>query len=95
MDNNNKLWDELVKAVGEKQASVILDIFAATDNEGPPTGPSLTPRQRTVLNYLRSGKPITSQRRLAEACGMDHPQKLVAAIAGLTMKGYLVPKKDE
>jgi len=52
----------------------------------------LTEQQQSVYDYLVSGKPIVSQRQLAKDCGLDHPQKVVAILAALTLKGFLIPR---
>lgn len=54
----------------------------------------LTDAQRAVLEAFKTlphttdGVPAFTQRELAEAAGLDHPQKAVAAVMGLVMKGY-------
>ncbi len=62
----------------------------------------LTPPQKAVLDalssddlaYFADGTPAFSQRELSETAGLDHPQKAVAAVMGLFMKGYLVANPE-
>lgn len=55
------------------------------------TTKELTPKQQQVYDYLVSGKPVLTQRQVAEACGLDHPTKFSAIAAALVIKGFLQP----
>lgn len=89
-EKKETLWDELVTATGsEEQALKVSKVLDKRKNL------QLTPTQQLVLDYIGSGKPLSSLRQVAAECGIGHPQTLVAVLAGLTMKGYLVPKASE
>lgn len=83
-------YDEIKSITGsDETATKILKLFDRSKNRV-----GLTESQQRVLDYLRSGKPIASQRQMAQDCGFDHPQKLVAVTAALVFKGHLVPREE-
>ncbi len=54
----------------------------------------LTVPQQHLLDRLRSGQPLPSQRQLAKELGFSHPTAMNTAFAALALKGYLVVKGD-
>lgn len=86
----NEFQADIAKIVGADKAKEIVKFFDAKKQQKPP----LTDRQQAVLDYLCSGQPISSQRQLAEASGLDNSQQLVAVLSALVVKGYLIPKKE-
>lgn len=88
-EKDKSLWEELVKFTGSEEKALKLSrILDRRKDKG------LTPTQRIVWDYISSGKPLGSLRQLSQACGVAHPQTMVAILSGLVMKGYLVPNKD-
>lgn len=88
-EKETSLWEELVKFTGSEENALKLSrILDKRKDKG------LTPTQQLVWDYISSGKPLGSLRQLAQACGIAHPQTLVAVLSALVMKGYLVPNKD-
>lgn len=86
---DNTFYDNVVELTGSAEiAEKVVKLFDRTQARV-----GLTDAQQRTLNFLRSGKPLVSQRQLAKECGFDHPQKLVATLAALVVKGYLVPKE--
>lgn len=87
---DNTFFQDLVDTTGsEETAKKVLQLFDRTRHTT-----KLTDQQQIVYDYLLSGKPVMSQRQLARDCNLDHPQKLVAILAALVMKGFLVPKEE-
>ena len=88
---DNSFFEDLVKTTGsEDMARKVIGLFDRTRRSTKLTG-----QQQSVYDYLVSGRPVVSQRQLAKDCGLDHPQKVVAILAALTLKGFLVPKGKE
>lgn len=86
--SSSTFFEELIKVTGsEETARKVIQMFDRTKKSV-----MLTDQQKKVYEYLISGKPIVSQRQLARDCGLDHPQKLVAILSALVLKGYLVPR---
>lgn len=81
-------FDQLVNLLGsEEKAKAAIQLM-----DRRVTTKELTPKQQQVYDYLMSGKPVITQRQMAEACGLgDHPQKFAAVVTALVMKGYLQP----
>lgn len=87
-DKYKTFFDDLVEVTGSMEtAQKVVRLFDRTRQST-----KLTLQQQAVYDYLLSGKPVMSQRQLAKDCGLDHPQKVVAILAALVVKGYLVPK---
>jgi len=85
---DNSFFEDLVKTTGsEEMARKVIGLFDRTRRTTKLTG-----QQQSVYDYLVSGRPVISQRQLAKDCGLDHPQKVVAILAALTLKGFLVLK---
>jgi len=85
---DNSFFEDLVKTTGsEDMARKVIGLFDRTRRSTKLTG-----QQQSVYDYLVSGRPVVSQRQLAKDCGLDHPQKVVAILAALTLKGFLVPR---
>ena len=85
---DNSFFEDLVKTTGsEEMARKVIGLFDRTRRTT-----KLTSQQQSVYDYLVSGRPVISQRQLAKDCGLDHPQKVVAILAALTLKGFLVLK---
>lgn len=88
---DHTFFDDLVRTTGSKEtAQKVIQLFDRTRHTI-----ELTNQQQVVYDYLISGKPVMSQRQLAKACGLDHPQKVVAILAALVVKGYLVPRSAD
>lgn len=84
-------FKDLVEATGsEASAKKVLRLFDRTKQTT-----KLTKQQQGVYDFLVSGNPIMSQRQLAKDCGLDHPQKVVAILSALVIKGYLIPKEKK
>lgn len=85
---DNKTYDSINSITGdESKTQQIMKVMDTRLKVRP-----LTEMQQRVYDYLLSGKPVITQRQVSEATGLDHPQKLVAILASLTMRGWLVPK---
>lgn len=88
MADDKTFYEDLVSVTGsEDTAQKVIRLFDRTRHSR-----ELTDQQQAVYTYLMAGKPVMSQRQLARDCGLDHPQKVVAILAALVVKGYLVPK---
>lgn len=86
----SNFFNELVAVTGSEDTALkVLKVFDRTNKDA-----ELTEKQEAVYQYLLSGAPIYSARRLARDCGLDHPQKLVAILSALVIKGYLVPIRN-
>lgn len=85
-----EVYDQLVALLGSdakvKAAIQLMDRRITTK--------ALTEQQQRVYDYLCGDGPVITQRQLAEACGLDHPQKLAAITAALVIKGCLVPANN-
>ena len=87
----SKFYEDILAVTGsEEVAKKVLRLFDRTKQTN-----KLTKQQSDVYDYLVAGNPIMSQRQLAKDCGLDHPQKVVAILSALVIKGYLVPKNKE
>lgn len=90
--DNQQIWDKLVEITGSPdKATEILRLIRNTRNLDDTT---LTEPQRRLLDYLLSSKPILSQRQLARDAGFDHPQKMIASLAALVVKGHIIARMD-
>jgi hypothetical protein len=88
--SQDETWKQLVETTGsEEKAAEVMKIMNTT---GHVTNTQLSAKQKQLYDYLVSGKPILTQRQLASDSGLGHPQNMVAAAAGLLMKGYLIPR---
>lgn len=81
-----EVYKELVTLLGEDKAKSAIQLM-----DRRVTSKALTPIQQQVYDYLVGGGPVITQRQLAEATGLDHPQKLAAVTAALVVKGWLIP----
>lgn len=80
-------FDQLVDLLGsEEKAKAAVQLM-----DKRVTTKELTAKQQQVYDYLVSGKPVITQRQVAEACGLDHPTKFSAITGALVIKGALVP----
>lgn len=89
--NSAAFYDELVGVLGsDSQARKVVEMLGRSQQNL-----ELTDVQRTVYNYISSGRPLPSLRQMAKDCGLNHPQILVSTLSALVLKGYLVPKGGE